>query len=96
VCGSSVNPADCQIGLGRAEGLLHITLPFTPGIDFSGTVAALGSAVYGFHSGQRVYGAELLPLSGTFAERMVVPARRLAPAPTSILLTDAAACCWRR
>lgn len=88
---SSANPADWQLGAGLAQGLLDITLPFTPGIDFSGTVAAVGPAVDGFRVGQHVYGAELLQRSGAFAERIAVPARRVAPAPTAISLAEAAA-----
>ena len=91
VCASSVNPADWKIGLGWGAGLFDVTLPFTPGSDFSGTVAALGSAVRGFRIGQRVYGAEPPPRGGAFAERIAVTDRRVAPAPTAIPLADAAA-----
>jgi NADPH:quinone reductase-like Zn-dependent oxidoreductase len=91
VSASSINPADWQLGAGYAQGMIDISLPFTPGIDFSGVVRAVGSSVSVFTAGQQVYGAELLERSGAFAEVIAVPAARVAPAPNTLPLPEAAA-----
>lgn len=58
-----------------------------PGLDVSGTVESIGSGVTGFAVGDEVVGIS----RGAFAEYAVVPAAKLALAPTTIELRDAAA-----
>jgi NADPH2:quinone reductase len=60
-------------------------LPFTPGIELCGEVAALGSGVEGIAVGQRVVATAI----GVMAEYAVVPAFAVHPAPDA--LDDAAA-----
>ena len=60
-------------------------LPFTPGIELCGEVAALGPGVDGIAVGQRVVATAI----GVMAEYAVVPATSVHPAPES--LDDAAA-----
>lgn len=47
-------------------------LPYTPGTEAAGTVAAIGEGVEGWSVGDRVVGG--LGTTGAFAERMVIPA----------------------
>ncbi|MGY6410786.1 MAG: NADPH:quinone oxidoreductase family protein [Alkalilacustris sp.] len=54
------------------------TPPFTPGMEVSGEVLALGSGVTGFAVGDRVIG---FPGHGGLAEAAVVPARRCVALP---------------
>lgn len=61
-------------------------LPFTPGVELCGEVAALGGEVTGVAVGARVIGS---PASGAFAELALMSAAGLLPAPDS--LTDAQA-----
>jgi NADPH:quinone reductase-like Zn-dependent oxidoreductase len=58
-----------------------------PGLDVSGTVEAIGPGVTGFATGDEVVGIS----RGAFADYAVVPADKLALAPTTIDLRDAAA-----
>jgi len=57
-------------------------VPFIPGVEFAGTVVALGDGVTGFEIGQRVVGGKI----GVLSELAVVPARDVHPTPDA--LTD--------
>jgi len=88
---TSFNGVDGNIRAGFMQGPIPVTLPHTPGIDVSGTVAGLGEGVSGFAIGDRVVGFLPMGGDGAAAEYVVAPAEILAPAPTSIPLADAAA-----
>ena len=62
--------------------------PPYPGLECSGTIAALGDGVTGWQPGQRV--CALLG-GGGYAQRVTVPAGQLLPAPGSVTLAEAAA-----
>jgi len=91
VAATSFNGVDGNIRAGFMQGPIPVTLPHTPGIDVSGTVAALGEGVEGFQVGDRVVGFLPMADDGAAAEYVVAPAEILAPAPTSVPLVDAAA-----
>jgi NADPH:quinone reductase len=61
--------------------------PFAPGGEFSGRVAALGPGAHGFQVGDRVMGACAY---GAAAERIAIPAGRLARIPEGLPLDKAA------
>ncbi|MFD0905022.1 quinone oxidoreductase family protein [Actinomadura sediminis] len=63
-------------------------LPYTPGMEAAGTVAAVGTGVDGFAPGDRVAWANV---QGAYAERAVVPAEKLVPVPGGVAADDAAA-----
>lgn len=63
-------------------------LPFTPGGEVSGTIAAVGDGVEGFKEGDRVVAATLLD---GFAEKVVTAANQVAPIPDSMPFDEAAA-----
>ncbi|WP_405538835.1 NADPH:quinone oxidoreductase family protein [Streptomyces sp. NBC_00075] len=63
-------------------------LPFTPGSEFAGVVAALGPGVTGPPVGSPVAGAVL---TGAFAEQVVVPVTGLRPVPEGLDMVHAAA-----
>jgi NADPH:quinone reductase-like Zn-dependent oxidoreductase len=91
VAGTSFNSVDGNIRGGFMQGPIPVTLPHTPGIDVSGTIAALGEGVAGLELGARVIGFLPMTADGAAAEYVLAPAETLASAPTSIPLTDAAA-----
>ncbi|MXW93588.1 MAG: NADPH:quinone oxidoreductase family protein [Rhodospirillaceae bacterium] len=64
-------------------------LPFTPGMDVSGTVAAVGPGVTAFGPGDAVAGAARF---GSFAGFVSVPGGQLRPKPPNLSDTAAAAC----
>jgi NADPH2:quinone reductase len=83
---SSVNFPDILM----AENAYQIKppLPFTPGMEGAGTVAAVGRDVKKFKVGDRVLASVEF---GTFAERVNVPADRCFAVPDAISFEDAAA-----
>ncbi len=74
------------------RGLYQIKppLPFTPGVELCGEVAAVGEGVSGFALGDRVVGAPELP-TGAFAELAVMAADRTFPAPVTLDDAEASA-----
>ncbi|WP_454051047.1 NADP-dependent oxidoreductase [Cellulomonas sp. Marseille-Q8402] len=91
VAGTTFNGIDGTIRAGRMQGPMPLTLPHVPGVDVAGTVDALGDGVTGLAVGDDVLGFLPFVVDGAAAEQVVVDAERLAPAPTSIPLADAAA-----
>ncbi len=59
-----------------------------PGLEYAGTVAALGDDVTGWSIGDRVMGIEA---GGCYAEQVVTHARQALPVPSTVPLEDAAA-----
>jgi len=75
---AGVNPGDWQIRSGLAGD--RFGLPYIPGWDVAGVVAAGGEAA-GFRPGDAVYG--ITANSGGCAEYAIVPAGQLARKPSS-------------
>jgi NADPH:quinone reductase len=72
----------------RGEYLTRTRTPYTPGMEFSGTVAALGEGVTGLEVGQLVAG---LGGSGAFAEYATIHAGACLPIPGALNAREAAA-----
>ena len=83
-CG--LNFADLLMQQGRYQDCPP--LPYTPGLEFAGTVAALGPEPQPLPIGTRV---AVFSGSGGLAEFAVVPANRLFPIPDQMSFVDAAA-----
>lgn len=79
---AGVNPGDKNIraGIAKKRFGLSIPLPFIPGNDLSGEVAAVGSDVTMFQKGDLVYG--LTTKGATYAEYTTADASELALKPT--------------
>jgi len=86
VAAAGVNRADLM----QRQGLYPppAGAPPYPGLECSGTVAALGDGVSGWHVGQQVCA---LLSGGGYAEQVAVPAGQLLPIPASTTLIEAAA-----
>ncbi|USQ95153.1 NADPH:quinone oxidoreductase family protein [Caulobacter sp. RL271] len=72
----------------RGEYQFKPPLPFTPGLDLAGEVAALGEGVTGLQVGEAVVGGARL---GGFAEYAVLPAEGLRPKPARLSFAQGAA-----
>ena len=79
-----LNYVDCNFRIGAYTA----ALPFTPGMEAAGMVAATGSGVVDIRAGDRVVYA---PHMGSYAEYAVVPAERLVPIPEGMDARTAAA-----
>ena len=94
VAATSVNTVDTMIRqLGQAQLPLSPDLPAVLGMDFAGTVEAVGPGVTGFAPGDAVYGCAggLADLPGALAEYMPADARLIAHKPESLSMREAAA-----
>ncbi|MGW3241356.1 NADPH:quinone oxidoreductase family protein [Streptomyces sp. NPDC001070] len=85
---ANVNFPDALLCRGHYQ--VRPPLPFTPGVEFCGEVAAVGEGVTGHRIGDRVIGPAALP-GGAFAELAVVPAASVLPAPPALDDAEAAA-----
>ncbi|MFD0684453.1 NADP-dependent oxidoreductase [Actinomadura fibrosa] len=91
VAATTFNGVDGNIRAGFMQEPMPLTLPHIPGLDLAGTVDALGEDVSGLKVGDPVIGFLPFVVDGAAAQYVLAPAEALAPAPTSIPLTDAAA-----
>jgi NADPH2:quinone reductase len=83
---ASVNFPDLLMTKGEYQ--FKPPLPFTPGLDLAGEVAALGAGVTGWSLGDAVVGGARL---GGFAEYAVLGAETLKPKPARLSFAEAAA-----
>lgn len=93
IAASSVNTVDTMI---RSMGQDLPLSPETPallGMDFAGTVEAIGAGVEGYAVGDEVYGCAggLADLPGTLAEYIVADIHLIAHKPKSLSMLEAAA-----
>lgn len=85
VAACGLNFADLLMAEGKYQ--TKPSLPFTPGLEYAGTVLALGSGTTGLAPGTRV-ACSIGP--GGLAERVCVPASALIPLPGSMSFDHAA------
>lgn len=92
VAASGVNPLDTKIRAGTAAHARQ-PLPAVLGIDFAGTVEAVGEGVSDFAIGDAVYGAAggVGGLPGTLAQYVTVDVRLVARKPAALSMREAAA-----
>jgi len=87
---AGVNPVDTYFRDGSYE---PAALPFTPGVDFAGTVVEVGEHAEGFEPGDRVYGTGIGngEFQGAYAEYAAVPTDRVVELPDGVGATQAGA-----
>ena len=94
VAATSVNTVDTMIRqLGQENLPLSPALPAVLGMDFAGTIEAVGEGVTNFAPGDEVYGCAggLADLQGTLAEFMLADVRLIAHKPKILSMREAAA-----
>lgn len=94
VAATSVNTVDTMIRqLGQDDLPLSPNLPALLGMDFAGTVEAVGDDVTGFAPGDAVYGCAggLADLPGALADYILADARLVAHKPERLSMREAAA-----
>jgi len=93
IAASSVNTVDTMIRNMGSDLPLSPELPATLGMDFAGTVEAIGEGVTGFAVGDEVFGCAggLMTLPGTLAEFINADARLIAHKPRALSMAEAAA-----
>ena len=88
---AGVNPADWKVRAGYFKAFVPFPMPFVPGTDFSGTVAALGPGATGFAVGDAVFGRSQFGRSGSYAEYTTTKPGLITAKPASIDHIHAAA-----
>lgn len=93
VAATSVNTVDTMIRQMGKDLPLSPALPAVLGMDFAGTIEAVGESVTGFKAGDEVYGCAggLADLPGALAQYMLADARLIARKPKTISMREAAA-----
>ena len=93
VAATSVNTVDTMIRQMGKDLPLSPDLPAVLGMDFAGTIEAVGEDVTDFAPGDEVYGCAggLANLQGTLAEYMLADAKLIAHKPKSLSMREAAA-----
>ncbi|MEP4891681.1 MAG: zinc-dependent alcohol dehydrogenase family protein [Aliiglaciecola sp.] len=93
IAATSVNTVDTMLRQMGADLPIAPPLPAILGMDFAGTVEAVGEGVSEYQVGDEVYGCAggLADLPGTLAEYIVADANLIAPKPKNISMTEAAA-----
>lgn len=93
VAATAVNPTDLMLRSGElAPYVADFSPPYTPGMDVSGHIDALGPDTAGFAEGDRVvaFVNPFTELGGAQAEYVIVPADQVAALPDTLPLVDAA------
>lgn len=99
---AAINPVDGKVAHGHLKGAgWAMPLPFVPGYDFAGSIAAIGSKVTDFAVGDEVFAvnwgtgkhddAGSVSVGGAFAEYITLPASRLSKKPAALANNVAAA-----
>jgi len=88
VSAASVNPADWKIRENQASTM---ALPWIPGGDAAGVVAAAGSDVHGWRCGEAVVAYLDNVPQGSYAEFVAVPAADVARKPAALTFREGAA-----
>ncbi|MFC7058306.1 NADPH:quinone reductase [Halovenus salina] len=90
VAAAGVNPVDTYF---RDGSYAPVAVPFTPGVDFAGTVAAVGDGVDRLSVGDRVFGTGIGNGShqGSYAEYATAPASQVVAIPDSVAMDEAGA-----
>lgn len=93
IAAASVNTVDTMIRQMGKELPISPELPAVLGMDFAGTVEALGDGVIEYATGDEVYGCAggLMDLQGTLAEYIVADADLIARKPENLSMSEAAA-----
>lgn len=89
---SSINPFDSSIVKGYMKDIMPLSLPVTPGGDFSGKIIKTGEGVSDFKQGDEVYGSAIVYSggSGAYSEIASVNTKRIAIKPKNVDFVQAA------
>jgi NADPH:quinone reductase-like Zn-dependent oxidoreductase len=84
---AGVNPADWKYRAGFYKQFMPLEFPWTPGLDGSGVVEAVGANVISLKKGDEVYGI----VTGGYSEYALALAKEVRPKPASLTFEQAAA-----
>ena len=85
---ASVNPIDYKLASGDLREYIPLSFPWVPGVDFSGTIEAIGPGTANLRPGDAVYGAS--ESGGAYAEFVAAAVTTIAPKPAKLSHLEAA------
>ncbi|WP_428329506.1 NADP-dependent oxidoreductase [Mucilaginibacter sp.] len=88
VAATTVNPIDMKVRSGAMQQQMPVKLPYIPGSDVAGTIAAVGPGVERLKVGDRVFASTF---GGTYAVYVVLKEEQAAIIPDGISFNEAAA-----
>lgn len=91
VVAAGVNPVDWKLRSGAMAKGIPKVLPFVPGQDGAGIVAAVGGEAKGFATGDEVFFYAEFARGGSYAEYIAVDATQVALKPRTVSFATAAA-----
>lgn len=91
IAAASVNPIDVKVRAGAFKAILPYDMPLVLGHDLAGTVVEVGPDATRFRVGEPVFACAGGDRIGTFAERIAIAEKDLAPKPASLGMSEAAA-----
>jgi NADPH:quinone reductase-like Zn-dependent oxidoreductase len=83
---AGVNPADWKYRSGMFKQFMPLTFPWTPGLEGSGIVEAVGANVTTFKKGDEIYGI----VNSSYAEYALASAKEVQPKPVELSFEEAA------
>src|SRR5258706_14619073 len=83
---AGVNPADWKYRSGAYKQFMPLQFPWTPGLEGSGTIEAVGENVTSFKRRDEVYGI----VTSGYAEYALAQANEIKPKPVSLIFEEAA------
>lgn len=83
---ASVNPLDIKIRLGYMQQMRPVQIPFTPGLDASGIVVAVGNNVSNFTIGDEVIA---VTMGNAYAEYIIANERFVSHKPAAVSFEEA-------
>jgi len=87
IAATTVNPIDMKVRSGNMQKMMPVNLPYTPGSDVAGEVAAIGSGVSRLKTGDKVFASTF---GGTYAEYVVLKEEQAAVIPDNVGFNEAA------
>jgi NADPH:quinone reductase-like Zn-dependent oxidoreductase len=88
----SINPLDWKLRKGEMKLMSGSKFPRRPGVDFSGTIEAVGESVTNFKKGDEVFGVVKNAMKeGALAEYIAVPSTNIWKKPAQLNFPQAAA-----
>ena len=85
IAATTVNPLDLMIRSGQMPELISVQPPYTPGLDFAGTIKAVGRHITRFQVRDQVYGS-----TTDGAQYIALPATQVARLPRNLTFNEAA------
>lgn len=91
IAAASVNPIDVKLRQGAFKAILPHDMPLVLGHDLAGSIVSIGPGVTRYQIGDKVFACAGGDRIGSFAERIAIAEKDIAPIPANLGMAEAAA-----